>query len=380
MSITHPPVKRFAIISNQAFSLLNFRGPLIKELVSRGVQVFTLAPDFDEQSRAALKALGAEPVDYSLSRVGMNPLRDLRDMMGLIRRLKMIGPDIVLSYFIKPVIYGTLAARFAGVPRSYAMIEGLGFAFTADGTANFKKRLLRMALYQLYRAALNSVSKVFFLNNDDIEEFQDKQLVRPGKAVNLGGIGVDLVQWRQVPLLRSPMVFLLVARMLREKGIYDFVEAARQVKTRHPQARFLLVGGVDLNPGSLTQAELESWVKQGIVEWLGHCNDVRSWITQANVYVLPSYREGLPRSTQEAMAMGRPVITTDTVGCRETVVHGVNGFLVPVRDPAALANAMETFIHNPDLIESMGKQSRLLAEKLFDVHKINANIIRIMEL
>jgi glycosyltransferase involved in cell wall biosynthesis len=380
MSLTHLPVKRLAIISNQAFSLLNFRGPLIKELISRGVQVFTLAPDFDEQSRAALKDLGAEPVDYSLSRVGMNPIRDLSDIVCLIRLLKMIEPEIALSYFAKPVIYGTLAARFASVPRSYAIVEGLGFAFTEDGTANLKKRLIRMVLYQMYRLAFTSANKVFFLNNDDIEEFQHKKLVKPGKALNLGGIGVDLAQWSPVPLVNSPPVYLLVARLLREKGIHDFVEAARQVKERHPQARFLLVGGVDLNPGSLTETELETWVKQGIIEWHGHCNDVRSWISQANVFVLPSYREGLPRSTQEAMAMGRAVITTDVVGCRETVVHGANGFLVPVRDPAALATAMETFIHNPDLIESMGKNSRRLAEERFDVHKINANIIQAMGL
>ena len=380
MTNTHAPVIRFAIISNQSFSLLNFRGPLIKELVCRGIKVFTLAPDFDEESRASLQALGAEPVDYSLSRVGMNPLRDLKDMMCLIRRLKMIRPDIVLSYTIKPVIYGTLAARFAGAPRSYAMIEGLGFAFTVDGTSNFKKRMLRMVMYMLYRAAFKSVIKVFFLNKDDIEEFQDMQLVRPGKVVNLGGIGVDLEQFCPAPLVNSPPVFLLVARLLREKGIHDFVEAARQVKACHPQARFLLVGGVDLNPGSLTQAELEEWVKQGIIEWLGHRNDVRSWIAQANVFVLPSYREGMPRSTQEAMAMGRPVITTDAVGCRDTVVHGVNGFLVPVRNPGALATAMETFIRYPNLIELMGKQSRRFAEEHFDVYKINAIIIEAMEL
>jgi glycosyltransferase involved in cell wall biosynthesis len=169
--------------------------------------------------------------------------------------------------------------------------------------------------------------------------------------------------------------------MLREKGVYDFVEAARQVRERYPAVRFLLIGGCDQNPGSITEAELHAWVEEGLVEWPGHVNDVRPWFSQASVFVLPSYyREGLPRGNQEALAMGRPIITTDWVGCRETVADGINGFLVPVRDPNALVQAMMRFVKSPDLIEKMGQEGRRIAEERFDVHAINRQIIAVMGL
>jgi glycosyltransferase involved in cell wall biosynthesis len=164
---------------------------------------------------------------------------------------------------------------------------------------------------------------------------------------------------------------MLMARLLREKGIYEYVEAARAVRQQHPHARFLLLGGTDPNPGALTREEVAAWVAEGVVEWLGHVDNVRPWIASTSVYVLPSYREGKPRSTQEAMAMSRPVITTDAPGCRDTVIEGVNGFLVPVRDSAALADAMMRFIDQPELIPRMGRESRRIAEERFDVHRIN---------
>ena len=169
----------------------------------------------------------------------------------------------------------------------------------------------------------------------------------------------------------------MIARLLREKGIFEYVEAARAVKCQYPQARFILLGGLDPNPGALSREKAQSWVDERVVEWPGHVA-VRPWLEQASVYVLPSYREGVPRSTQEALAMARPVITTDVPGCRETVIEGDNGFLVPVRDTKALAAKMVTFIENPTLIARMGKRSRELAEKRFDVHKINAELVRII--
>jgi len=181
-----------------------------------------------------------------------------------------------------------------------------------------------------------------------------------------------------MPSVLKPVTFILIARMLREKGIYEFVEAARQVRSRYPAVRFLLVGGVDQNPGSLTETELRGWVNEGLVEWPGHVTDVRPWFAQASVFVLPSYREGVPRCSQEAMAMGRPVITTDSIGCRETVADGVNGFMVPVRDPVSLARAMIRFIESPDLIKIMGREGRRIAEERFDVHAINRQIIEVL--
>lgn len=369
------------IIGNQAFSLMNFRGPLISDMVRKGIEVIALAPDYDEAIKKSVRALGAEPVDFSLSRTGMNPLRDGADMVRLALLLRKLKPDITLGYAIKPVIYGTLAAWVARVPRRFAMIEGLGYVFIPpEGAETLKRRGLRVAVSLLYAAALRRANLVFFLNKDDIDEFSKRRLVPPGKVFLLGGIGVDLSEWRRSPPVTEPVTFLLAARLLREKGIVEYAEAARIVKAKYPEARFILLGGLDTNPGALPRAEVESWAKEGVIQWPGHVADVRHWLTQTSVYVLPSYREGVPRSTQEAMAMARPVITTDVPGCRETVIDGENGFLVPVRDPAALAAAMERFVLKPYQIAEMGQASRRIAEERFDVRKINQAILQEMGL
>lgn len=368
-------MKTIAIITSQAFSLVNFRGPLIRELVARQVKVFALAPDFDDEQRRAILELGAQPVDFSLARTGMNPLRDGLDTIRLALLLRRLRPDVTLGYFIKPVIYGTLAAWVARVPRRVGMIEGLGYVFTPSGNSmTWRRQWLQRAVSGFYKLSLAKAHKAIFLNPDDINEFVGKGLVEENKVANLGGIGVDLDEWFPVPVVQKPMTFLLVARLLREKGIVEYAEAARRVKAIHPAARFVLLGGLDPNPGGLSRAEVESWVNEGLLEWPGHV-PVKPWLAQASVYVLPSYREGVPRSTQEAMAMGRPVITTDAPGCRETVVEGENGFLVPVRDPEALAKAMLRFIENPQLVETMGRASRALAERRFDVNKVNAKML-----
>jgi glycosyltransferase involved in cell wall biosynthesis len=370
---------RLAIIANQAFSISNFRGPLVREMVRRDIRVYALAPDYDDTSRAAVMALGAVPVDCFMSRVGMNPLRDALDLFLLSRQLRSLKLSASLAYFIKPVIYGTLAARLAAVPKRFAMIEGAGYVFADSEKPSICRRLLRSFVTQLYRLGLSQADGVFLLNPDDKNLFIDARMVSAEKVQLLDGIGLDLAYYEATPPVLQPVCFILVARLLREKGIYDYIDAARKVKAFHPKVRFLLLGSVDLNPGSVSASEIRAWVAEGLIECPGQVIDVRSWIAQASVFVLPSYyREGLPRSTQEAMAMGRPVITTDWVGCRETVEEGVNGFMVPVRNPEALARSMLNFVERPDLIASMGAASRRLAERRFDVQKINALILATM--
>lgn len=368
------------IIGNQAFSLLNFRGPLIVDMVAKGLEVFAFAPDYDEDTRAAVHALGAEPVDYSLSRTGMNPFRDVVDMLRLVFLLRRLKADITLTYFAKPVIYGTLAAWLARVPHRFAMIEGLGYIFTPGvGPESLKRKMLQGTVILLYSKALRHANRIFFLNKDDMNEFLKRQVVLPTKSFLLGGIGIDLNEWKTAPSATNPVTFLLVARLLREKGIIEYVDAARIIKRKYPKTRFLLVGNLDTNPGALSRTEVETWVTEGTLAWPGHVPDVRPWLTKASVFVLPSYyREGVPRSTQEAMAMALPVITTDAPGCRETVINGVNGFLIPVRNAEALAAAMERFILQPDLIDKMGQASRRIAEERFDVRKINQIILQKM--
>lgn len=368
-----------AIVSSQAFSMVNFRGPLIRELAAAGVKVHALAPDYDDELRQKVLELGASPVDFSLTRTGMNPLSDGLNTLRLTALLRRLRPDVSLGYFIKPVIFGTLAAWLAGVPRRVAMIEGLGYVFSSSvSNQAWKRKLLRTLVSSLYRFSLARAQKVIFLNKDDLAEFVEANLLDKEKGINLGGIGVDLVDWPMAPFITQPVTFLLAARLLREKGIVEYAEAARQVKAQYPDVRFILLGGLDPNPGGLLQSEVESWVKEGLLEWPGHVV-VKPWLTQASVYVLPSYyREGVPRSTQEAMATGRAVITSDAPGCRETVDEGVNGFLVPVRDVPALANAMLRFVENRTLIGTMGRESRRLAEARFNVHTINARLLKIL--
>ena len=372
-------MKTLAIISNQAFSLINFRGDLIKALVRSGASVYALAPDYDRLTREQVTQLGAVPVAYALSRTGMNPLKDFCDALSLTKILRSLRPDTTLCYFIKPVIYGTLAAWLAKVPRRVAMIEGLGFVFTLSKKSNsLNKRFLKFFVSFLYRIALKKAHYVIFLNKDDLQEFVASNLVESYKCKLIPGIGVDLEKWCAEAPVTYPVTFTLAARLLHEKGVREYIDAARIVKYKCATARFILLGDVDANPGSLSREEVESWVSEGLIEWPGHVR-VKYWLEQTSVYVLPSYREGVPRSTQEALAMARPVITTDVPGCRETVIDGENGFLIPARNFVVLAEKMLIFINKPSLIGSMGEKSRALAEKRFDVHKINKIFLAVLD-
>ena len=359
--------------------MLNFRGALIEDLVARGHTVYALAPNIDVDVANALRRLGAEPVEIRLARTGTNPIADISTLLHLRSVLSRLKPDVTLGYAAKPAIYGTLAAWLAGVPSRFAMIEGLGYVFIPRAGERLAKKILRKIVVSLFRLALRRANKVFFLNPDDIADFSALGLIEPEQSINIGGIGVDLDVWQPVPPVLDPVTFLFVGRLLKDKGVLDFVAAARQVKSAHPSARFLLVGGIDENPESISQADVEAWETEGLLEWPGHV-PVAPWLERTSVFVLPSYREGVPRSTQEAMAMSRPVITTGVPGCRETVIDGRNGLLVPPRDPVALASAMERFIAQPDLIASMGEQSRQMAEERFDVRRINATMIAAMGL
>lgn len=372
-------MNRLAIVTSQAFSLVNFRGPLIRDLVAAGVEVYAFAPDYDETVRARVTALGAIPVEYSLIRARMSPIRDVWDMLKLACAIRRLRPDATLAYFIKPVIYGSIAAWLAKVPNRYSLIEGLGYVFMDNTQAKtLMRRILRGLVSTLYRVALATNKRIMLLNNDDIGDLVNSGILRADKAFLITGIGVSLAEFNVAPCVADSLTFVLVARMLEDKGILDFVAAARMVLSKAPQTKFILVGGTDANPSAVSRDVLERWVAEGWVEWTEQVDDVRPWVARASVFVLPSYREGLPRSTQEAMAMGKPVITTDVPGCRETVDHGVNGWLVPVRDPQALSQAMMRFIMQPELIAPMGAESRRMAEDRFDVRKINRKILAVL--
>ncbi|MEW6694009.1 MAG: glycosyltransferase family 4 protein [Pseudomonadota bacterium] len=365
------------LIGHAAGATLNFRAPLIAELVAAGWDVEVLAPDWTPEQLERLRQLGARGGVFPLARTGLNPLQDLRTFAVLARYLRRGQPDVVFTYAAKTNVWGMLAAATAAVPRRVAMVEGLGYAFTdgAAGRRSIVQRGVGWVLASLYRWAFRAAHRVVVLNPDDADDLKRLCGLPERKTVLLGGIGVPLEQWPQHPPHTQPLTFTLVARLLREKGVLEFLHAARQVKAVFPAARFWLLGPLDDNPGGLTAGDLQPWVQDRTVEWPGAV-DVKPWLAQTSVFVLPSYREGVPRSTQEAMAMGRPVITTDVPGCRETVIDGVNGFLVPPRDVQALTAAMLRFVQEPALIGRMGQESRRLAEQRFDVRRANAILMR----
>lgn len=370
------PRRRIAIVGNQAFSAINFRGPLIRELAAAGHTVYMLAPDYNQSTRAAVQALGATAVDYPLDRAGLNPLKDLRSLSALWRIFKCRRPDAVLCYFAKPVIYGLAAAALAGVPRRVALIEGAGYAFAPEAEGRLRRRILRHLVTGLYRRALRQAHRLFVLNRDDLDLFRGLDVLPPERLECLPGIGIDLDAYRPAAPVTGPVTFCLAARLIEEKGVRIYAEAARKVKAAHPEARFMLLGGLDESPGALGRAEVEAWVDEGLLEWHGQVEDVRPYLAASSVFVLPThYREGLPRSILEAMAMSRPVITTDNPGCRDAVVDGECGYLVPVRDAERLAAAMCRFIERPGLIEEMGQAGRRRAEALYDVQAINRRLI-----
>lgn len=369
------------VIGGQARSLTNFRGPLLRALVASGHRVIAAAPNLTRERDSAeeLAKFGVRCSDVPLSRTGLNPFADLRTLAALVNLMRREKPEAVLGYAAKPVIFGTIAAAIAGVERRYALVTGLGYAFTPGPGA--KRGLVRSAMMRLYRTAFRRATKVFFQNNDDAVLFRELRLLPPNlQVVVVNGSGIDLTSFQPAPLPPGPTRFLLVARMLSAKGIREFVAAARMMRAQHPDAEFHLVGGLDSNPDSIPAEEVRGWHDEGTVVWHGEVTDVRPHIAASHVFVLPSYREGTPRSVLEAMAMARPIVTTDTPGCRETVIEGENGFLVPTHSVEPLAAAMERFVGDAALIERMGQSSRQLAERKFDVNKINAEMLREMEL
>lgn len=367
--------RTIVVAGGLAESLINFRGPLLRALVARGWRVVAAAPD-DGDTGSRLAAMGVEFAPLPLRRAGMNPLADLATLSHFWRLFRRERPAVALFYTIKPVIYGSLAAWLARVPRRISMITGLGYAFTEGGG---RRALLLGLVQRLYRLALRRNRRVIFQNPDDMRLFVERGLVRDaGQCQRVHGSGVDLDHYAPAPLPSEP-VFLLVGRLLADKGVREYAAAAAELKAEFPQARFQLVGWLDSNPSSIRQAELDAWIAAGTVEFLGRLSDVRPALHACSVYVLPSYREGTPRSVLEALAVGRAVVTTDAPGCRETVIDGVNGWLVPVADASALATAMRRLIVEPSLREQMGAASLRLARELYDVHKVNADIIAAVE-
>nr|WP_246545460.1 glycosyltransferase family 4 protein [Pelotalea chapellei] len=358
--------------------MVNFRGDLIKVLVAAGHDVVAMGDDTDDVTRNRIETLGVSFRPYPVQRNGMNPRNDMATLRALRTAFDEIAPDVVLAYTIKPVIWSGLALRTLKTSTQfYAMITGLGLAFQPGG---IKQTALRSLVACLYRSALVRAERVIFQNTDNRQVFIDRQIVNDEKCVTVNGSGVNLAHFDMTCLPKGDVVFLTIARLLGDKGLREYVEAAEIVKKRYPRVVFNLLGPADPSPDGISPAEVESWQSSGHINYLGASNDVRPFITHCHVYVLPSYHEGMPRTVLEAMSMGRPILTTDVPGCRETVISGENGYLVPPKNSRALAEKMIMFIENRHLWERMGHASRRIAENRFDVTKINSEMLDVMAL
>jgi glycosyltransferase involved in cell wall biosynthesis len=371
---------KFLLIAGFPDSLLQFRGPLIEALQAANLEVHVAAPDLPEGDamRQRLEAKGLIIHDIPLRRTGMSPVGDLKCMLHLWRLMRAVKPDFVMGYTIKPVIYGSLAGWLARVPHRFALVTGLGYAFQGQHGDGKARRLLRSLVQGLYSLGLRRTEKVFFQNPDDEALFRTLGILSPATpSCVVNGSGVNVAEYHPAALPATPH-FLLIARLLGDKGVREYAQAAAHIRARRPDVLFGLVGWIDENPDAIKQAELDVWTGQGTLNYLGRLADVRPAIAACSVYVLPSYREGTPRTVLEAMAMGRAIITTDAPGCRETVIDGINGWLVPVRSADALATAMKRFLDEPELAARMGTQSREIAETKYDVHKVNTVMLREM--
>jgi glycosyltransferase involved in cell wall biosynthesis len=351
---------RITLVCNTAWAIYTYRQGLIRELVARGVEVTVLAPR--DRTFDLLGAMGCRCIDLPVASKGTNPRDDLRTLWALYRHYRSIRPHIVFHYTIKPNIYGSIAAKLAGVD-SVAVTTGLGYVFIQQSRA-------AQVAKKLYRFAFRFPREVWFLNRDDQAAFVDqKLLVHPERARLLHGEGVDLEQFAFTPLPDKPHFdFVLIGRLLWDKGVGEYVEAARRVRARYPQARFRLLGpvGVD-NPSAITRDEVAAWEQEGVIEYLGEAHDVRPFIAAADCVVLPSYREGVPRTLMEASAMGRPIVATDVPGCREVVADGVNGLLCEVRNAESLAERLAQMLDMSGAARrAMGERGRQKVAAEFD--------------
>lgn len=350
------------IAINTSWNILNFRAGLIRTLLAQGWRVTALAPE--DESVPALLDLGCEVHPIEIDNKGTSPLRDIQLYFAYRRILAKLHPNAFLGYTIKPNIYGGLAAQALGIP-VINNVSGLGTVF-------IEKNLITRIAKWLYQRAFRRSDHVFFQNADDQRLFVEEKLVNDSKTSILPGSGIDLTHFAPAPLATDEMdgkaTFLMIARFLKDKGVYEYIDAARAVKRQYPEARFQMLGFLDAENRTAVQAsEMQAWVDEGVVEYLGSAKDVRPFIQDATCVVLPSYREGTPRTLLEAAAMQRPLITTDVPGCREVVVHASNGFLCTARDADALAQVMQDFLAlDLGARAKMGAQSRHMVEKRFD--------------
>lgn len=378
-----PAQKRLTVlvIASLAWSLVNFRLDLMRRMIANGHRVLAAAPDFETETETALRAAGIEPLTVPMQRTGLNPLSDLRTLRALRKLFRDRRPDLILPYTMKPIVWGSLAARQEGNIRCHPLFTGLGYAFSEPNPTG-KRRIVRRIAIGLHRYALSQIRLGFYYNGADLADLRRFGMIPDSaRMMPVPGSGVDTERFAPTPLPKGVPVFLFVARMLHSKGIEDLIEAARILRREGREFRLELLGPTDSNPDAIDAATLQACGKAGDALWHGSTRDVRPYLANAHVLVLPTrLREGVPRTILEAMACGRAVITTDAPGCGETVGDGEGGFVVRMGDVAALAAAMRRFLDHPELVAGMGAQARARVCQRNDVHLVNRLLLTEMAL
>ncbi len=364
-------MKKIFFVANIQYTLTHFRSELIDQLRSMGHEVYLICPN----TEGNLHVEQSDPymLDIKLSRGGLNPLKEFVTFMTLARLYRKEKPDIVLNFTIKPIIYSSLAAGFfSSKTRIFSNITGLGYVFTDK---SLKAKIVRVIVTLLYKLSFKFNQRVFFQNPDDEQLFQKMGLIDPKKSKRLNGSGINLERIQLSHLPKEPQSFIFVGRLLRDKGLLELVDAVKLLSKDFPLMKCYIVGGVDDNPNSFTPEAIKEFSKCPSLIFLGHRKDVIEIMSKCEVNVLPAYREGTPRTNLEAMASGLPIITTDAPGCRETVIDGHNGYLIPIKDSNKLMEKMRSFLENPDQISWMGQNSRKFVEQKFDVKNVNREIL-----
>ena len=366
---------KILVLSSHTPSLMWFRLDMMLEFIHCGCDVVAIGNEDEEIWGEQFKCFGIRYRQAFIQRNGTNPLNDLKTIKSLRRIIKSERPNKIFAYNAKTVIYGNVAAHKERV-EIYSLVAGLGSVFMGKG---FKNKLVQHILKTEYRKTLKYSDKVFFQNKDDVGVFLKNKMVKHNQVVMLRGSGVNLDKFT---IQKFPEIFgfLYIGRLIKDKGITEYLEACKIVKAKCSNVRCLLVGPFDTNPSALKEKELQPYINNGIIEYFGEQKDIRPYLAQCNVFVLPSYREGTPKTVLEAMASYKAIITSDAPGCRETVIDGINGYLVPVKNPLVLAEKMIYLYERQELVKSMAQAGRQIAEELFDVKKVNDVIILAMGL
>lgn len=365
---------KILVVSPKNKTVFNFRGDLIRDMIAHGNEVYVTGPnrDFVED----IMALGVkEFIEVPLVKDNTSVFGDLAYLKQLKKVMEQVKPDLVFGYTIKPVIYGSMAAKSAGVKQIYAMVTGLGRVYASAG---LKTKLVRMVTKMLYKKAFKACNKVMFQNGDDIQEFVSQKYLPESKTVKVDGSGVNMERFVRTDLPDAP-VFLMVGRIIREKGVMEYCQAARKLKAEHPAVKCILLGGFDSSIGALKKEDIEPYIEDGSIDFPGEVKDPVAFYQKCSVFVLPSYyREGLPRTILEAMACGRAVVTTDWPGCREPINEGVNGFMVPIKDADALYSKMALLASDAEKLSAMADAAYETCKRTYEVGIINAEMREVM--